>query len=63
MQRLFTTARWDEDLARDGLRGYVTAALAEGAARLAARLKAVKAKLRWFGYRASTRRRPRRPRS
>jgi SRSO17 transposase len=27
MQRLFTTARWDEDLVRDDLRGYVTAAL------------------------------------
>ena len=27
MQRLLTTARWDEDLVRDDLRGYVTAAL------------------------------------
>ncbi len=27
MQRLFTTARWDADLVRDDLRGYVTAAL------------------------------------
>ncbi len=27
MQRLFTSARWDEDLVRDDLRGYVTAAL------------------------------------
>jgi SRSO17 transposase len=27
MQRLFTTAKWDEDLVRDDLRGYVTAAL------------------------------------
>jgi SRSO17 transposase len=29
MQRLFTTARWDEDLVRDDLRGYVTAALGD----------------------------------
>jgi len=27
MQRLFTAARWDQDLVRDDLRGYVTAAL------------------------------------
>jgi hypothetical protein len=26
MQRLFTTARWDEDLVRDDVRGYVAAA-------------------------------------
>jgi SRSO17 transposase len=29
MQRLFTSARWDEDLVRDDLRGYVTAALGD----------------------------------
>lgn len=29
MQRLFTTARWEEDLVRDDLRGYVTAALGD----------------------------------
>jgi SRSO17 transposase len=29
MQRLFTTARWDQDLVRDDLRGYVTAALGD----------------------------------
>jgi SRSO17 transposase len=29
MQRLFTTARWDEDLVRDDLRGYVAAALGD----------------------------------
>jgi len=29
MQRLFTTARWDEDLVRDDVRGYVTAALGD----------------------------------
>jgi SRSO17 transposase len=27
MQRLFTTASWDQDLVRDDVRGYVTAAL------------------------------------
>jgi SRSO17 transposase len=31
MQRLFATARWDEDLVRDDLRGYVTAALGDPA--------------------------------
>ena len=30
MQRLSTTARWDEDLVRDDLRGYVTAATRTG---------------------------------
>jgi SRSO17 transposase len=29
MQRLFTSARWGEDLVRDDLRGYVTAALGD----------------------------------
>jgi SRSO17 transposase len=29
MQRLFTTARWDADLVRDDLRGYVTVALGD----------------------------------
>jgi SRSO17 transposase len=29
MQRLFTTARWDEDLVRDDVRGYVAAALGD----------------------------------
>jgi SRSO17 transposase len=29
MQRLFTTARWDQDAVRDDLRGYVTAALGD----------------------------------
>lgn len=29
MQRLFTTARWDQDLLRDDIRGYVTAALGD----------------------------------
>ena len=29
MQRLFTTARWDADLVRDDLRGYVAAALGD----------------------------------
>ena len=29
MQRLFTTARWDEDQVRDDVRGYVTAALGD----------------------------------
>lgn len=31
MQRLFTSARWDEDLVRDDLRGYVTTALGDPA--------------------------------
>ena len=29
MQRLFTAAKWDQDLVRDDLRGYVTAALGD----------------------------------
>lgn len=29
MQRLFSSARWDADLVRDDLRGYVTAALGD----------------------------------
>lgn len=29
MQRLFTTARWDQDTVRDDLRGYVAAALGD----------------------------------
>jgi SRSO17 transposase len=29
MQRLFTTARWDEDAVRDDLRGYVAATLGD----------------------------------
>ncbi len=29
MQRLFTTARWDQDAVRDDLRGYVAAALGD----------------------------------
>jgi SRSO17 transposase len=29
MQRLFTTARWDEDLVRDDVRGYATSALGD----------------------------------
>jgi SRSO17 transposase len=29
MQRLFTTARWDQDAVRDGVRGYVVSALGD----------------------------------
>ena len=29
MQRLFTTARWDQDLVRDDIRGYVASALGD----------------------------------
>jgi DDE superfamily endonuclease len=29
MQRLFTTARWDQGLVRDDVSGYVTAALSD----------------------------------
>jgi hypothetical protein len=32
MQRLFTAARWDADLVRDDVRGYVTAAIGARAA-------------------------------